>query len=332
MSDENVDINCPWMLYHMASPLGNVCYGWQDFDTYRVEVKRLYEHLEKIESTFNESTLLFMVVGAAAEEGVDEPNYKKYEQYRQLFPYYVEKAALQNIPVRIIIISPNETFDKSTYKDLEFIKYTNSEFKWDKICDGRYKSENYDVTVDIFCTPMPCEDMESNKLVIKTAKSKAYLSENPIYIKRIKDMEQIESDVKFIDKFYCQLEKLFLKIENTGGIIMCNSYAVFRDGSSLAKYRNYYMFPRIKQLFSNKYNTDGTKRLLTEWNFNMSCTNTALYMDDDYYLKETIRLCYIDPMYIAKLHHVLVTCLSFYLDNDKKIVVQFDKYTYKGKY
>lgn len=267
-------INCPWMLYHMISRVGNIFHGWQNYELYRKESLQLLQHIEKLKSVINKQSVLYIAIGAAAEEITTDVNYNKYNQYQQLFPHYIESVAKQNIPVNVIIISPNESFEKGTlyYKDPKFIDATHKDFKkmWHKIEDGVYYNDN--INVNIFCTPMMCEDMKKNKMVLQYARGLSELTEDDRFIKEINDMEQTSHDIEFITTFYKSFGELLDIVEKFGGVTICNSYAVFTDGSESAKYRNYYMFPKIMEFFVGKY----PQRILSEWSYTMSCTNTVM--------------------------------------------------------
>jgi hypothetical protein len=312
-----VKINCPWMIYRMASKLGNICHGWRNFELYRKESIRLNNYINNLLNTnaITDNTILYLAIGAAAEElftdstnDKDTEIYNKYEQYRQLLPLYIELAAINHkCPVKIIIISPNSSFEN--YKDPEFIDATNNIFKWVKASNTNYISELYNITVDIFCTPMMCNDLVENKKIIPIIRQICNAQKINIYEQITNDMEQTVEDVIFINNFYLQLSKLFDNVENKGGVIICNSYAVFHFKSNLQKYSDYFMFPEIKKLFENKY----PQRILSEWRYLMEYNKTIMYLPKIPYNK-----------YLSYVHNInnsynIISTITIIKDNNNKL-------------
>jgi hypothetical protein len=135
------------------------------------------------------------------------------------------------------------------------------------------------------------------------------------YSKIIDNMEQIRSDVDFIDSFYSVLSDLFNRVEELGGVTICNSYAVFHKDTQPFIYRNYYMFPKIKELFANRY----PKRVLSEWVFTFD--NSCTFMFFPSITSKPIRITYsehmknlgpINTLNVVDIHDSLRICVVGY--------------------
>jgi hypothetical protein len=240
-------MNNPYFLYP-----GYPVRGYPYHKEYNQDLLRLYDYIKTFDYT--SCKLLHITIGAAMEEVSQMEDYdkiyKKYSHWRQLLPEFIDMLVV-GCPVRVIIISPNESFRDCSYKDPEFIKYTNDYYDW-KRDNKSYKSQQFDITVDIFCTMMPHEEMERNKRL--TSKIGGC------------NVQQTDIDVNFIKEFYGTLENVVCDIEQFNGVVSCFSFAVFSEESELSIFNDYRMFIEIKNVFTfEKRHT----RLLCRWLFRL---------------------------------------------------------------
>jgi len=253
---EHYTINHPWFIYP-KEPFSS----YKNYNVYRNELTRL---MEFIKMDCSPNTVFFLIIGAAMEELLlfnkeDQNNIDLEYQWRQLFPYWIEKYIEENPlnPVRILIVSPNREFAED-YTPL-FVKFTE-EYNWKKHKNNRVVSSRYDIEVNIFCTPFPHIDINANK---KLTLYKRFLDE-----KMFNEIIITDNDIKFVNLFYHNLENLFNSIIKSNGVVICNSYAVFNVYSDLINVKNYKMFFQIKRIFSR---LSRDKSLLTEWVFRQNC-------------------------------------------------------------
>ena len=234
--------------------------GYDKFDTYNSESIRLLKYIKQLSQSSNKNTVFNLMCGSPLEELHNtNTNIKFKNSSYQSIPIWL-RTLPGDYPTRICIISPNNTFSPQLNKEPKFITKTNKLYKWDKKDYGHYVSKTHDIHVNIFCTLFPHNDQKRNKLIInkllKTDISQFYPS--------VKKARQTAPDIDFINQFYKSLNTLFDTIEDTGGVIIGNNYAVFRYGSSLSKYADYTMCLELKKQFPiTKYKT----RYLGEWIF-----------------------------------------------------------------
>jgi hypothetical protein len=206
-------------------------------------------------------------------------------QWQQLFPVHIKKfinyySKFDNdINVNIIIISPDEVFMDTNYKEPLFTTCCK-DFKFLKIANREYLYSQGRVTikVDIFTCPFP--QLETNMDIIRRYNT---------FIKKISDFELTglgpsENDVKFINTFYETLSSI---AENPASNMIINSYATFKN---VTGYENYGLFPSLLEL-ANKY-----KIIATEWNFTENNFLTRIVSKINFtvnYLKYS--LSYLDP-------------------------------------
>lgn len=221
-------MNNPFFTY----PGGTLRGEYNDFETYRVEAHRLLNHLKS--SILKPNTLLYICIGSAMEENKCD-DYYKYNQWRQLFPHYIETYLS---PVEIIIISPNKL------KNPGFIKITDEYLKWESSDTSTYTSSTRDIKVNIFNCMMPSENKKRTVSIAKKC------TDLPL---------QTDTDVQFINEFYSVLKEYINKANKT----ICNSFAVFRN---MPEYNDFRMFREIKDVIGNG--------ILAEWKYDEMCTNT----------------------------------------------------------
>lgn len=247
-----MDINFPWYLYP-----NQPCSGYKDYETYRLETIRLYNELVKYKPSKN--TVFQLIIGAVMEE-YKERNNNIDEHWRQLLPYYLENY-LENDEtnencVEIFIVAPNNNFKEKI--NLSLIKETDY-LNWIYDEDNKtYKSTLYDLTIKVFYTPFPSIQKNNNAEI----KNYSIMLDDYDFTPII----QTENDITFVKNFYNQLGKIFDLIEKNKGVVLCNSYAVFRSDSMYKPiYEHYKLFNEIKTLFIKKKN-----RILAEWVFKLN--------------------------------------------------------------
>jgi len=235
--------------------------GYTNFCEYNKNIEKVCNLINNILSINHKTKhMVYMAVGASMEEIPNSTDYRKYKQWRQLFPSYVEDVIIKtincNIKNTIIIISPNNNFSENDYIDPIFIKKTFNTFRWDNIDQNIYNSQRYNTTVYVFCTKMPSENINRSQRtynkIIQYQNTDMNLSSDNIL--------QNDNDIDFIKRFYDLLDRL---INNINGIFLCTSYATFAEGSMYSNnYKNYKMFRELKHIFA-KSNKDNL--VLSEW-------------------------------------------------------------------
>lgn len=269
-----LNLNNPYFTYP-----GVPFHGYLDFLEYNKELIRFLRHLENLDC--DNIRLLHINIGAAMEEVPETPDYEKYTHWRQLFPYHVEEFVL-NYPfemTEIIIISPNETFSKSKYKNPLFIKRTNDLFEWEYISDRTYMSKKYPVRVLIFHTMLPTNNLKRNKKILEKIHSLNY---DNVYTELLLLLEQTPEDLKFIKKFYEIIGTKINTIAENRGLVSCFSFAVFREGSEYSCYNDYQMFEEIKNLFNKE---SIKKTILCRWIFSYESTNMIVFNSSNSLIK-----------------------------------------------
>jgi hypothetical protein len=247
--------------------------GYMDAETYKSEVVRLHKHIDVLTETIRQNKqkcLVHLTLGSAMEEyfNCTKPNeIPKCAEYQwsQLMPYHILELIEFDIPVHHMIISPDVSFSKKSFKEPQFLKKHN-EYTW-KLSGDRCYSFNK-CNVNIFCTPVPHNDLERNNKRIKS-----YTKDNTNNY--IKEFLQTANDVQFIDSFYKSLELLFDTVNEFGGAVTCFSFAVFHKKTLKSNYCDYVMFSRIKNLFSKEYSD--INRLLAEWTYSEECYTVKPY-------------------------------------------------------
>lgn len=123
--------------------------------------------------------LWYVAVGAAAEERyvngyyTDKTMFHLAEQWRQLFPYFVEETSLKNpeVPIEVTIIAPNKHLDfrSRKFKQPVFVDKTMKQFEWKIFEDDNdvltYLSTKTRLTVKVFCTPFPSYVPTQNEFI-----------------------------------------------------------------------------------------------------------------------------------------------------------------------
>ena len=166
-----------------------------------------------------------------------------------------------NNSVRILIVSPNKEF-KQNYKPL-FCTFTNNKYRWRSCGFNKFESKFHDIKVQIYCTPFPHIDNNSE---IKLNHYIKFLDQN-----EFDNMVITENDIVFVKTFYRYLNTLINNIINRGGIAICTSYAVFNTKSDLINIQKYKMFSEILDIFKC---LPQNKSLLSEWVYKDNCYYT----------------------------------------------------------
>ena len=246
--------------------------GYKDFKTYREEVLRLYHFIETYKAGFGD--LLKFNIGAPFEEECSQ-HYFEEAHYMQLFSsqlkHFIRSRDSSN-KVTIVIISPNKSFSDKHYKTPKFIEYTDEEFNWEK-SNKFYKSHGHNVDINIFCCPMPHNDLGRGRRNAELEHMKRIKIDDAQKEFTIADITQTDSDVEFIDRFYDILKKVLVEVVELGGIVDCSSFAVFNNGGQYRHINNYIMFSEVRNLFNGDFiKIEGTnqiilKIILSEWVF-----------------------------------------------------------------
>lgn len=254
----------PYFLYP-----GSPFRGYHNYDLYNSEVLRLVEFIK--DQPF--ADLTHINIGAAMEERTSSVEYKKYFHWKQLFPTHVQDFILstknKEKRTQIITISPNITFSDQDYVEPSFLSISDHVFKWKKIENRKYVSEKYNVSIDIFYTMMPHNEIDRNKAIMAKIVMLKMVDEVPWVMK----LKQTDYDIEFIKNFYDRLESWFESINEKNGVITIFSYAVFNEGTPFTQYNRYNMFNEIKRFF----NKENNKRLLCEWVYELDNTMLSVH-------------------------------------------------------
>lgn len=253
--------------YYPKYPLA----GYLDVAQYNKQLSLLIDYFMKLQKSTS-SILFHIAIGGAMEEYLHFYNKTQNEdskedyisQWRQLFPIHIENACKSGISVRSIIICPNESFNPTCFKDPLFIKHT-PEFEWIKD-NMSYKSNKYDIEIDIFYTLMPSVNKNSEEIYCKLTD---LYKEYDIIIH-----EQTDYDKEIINNFYKTMNDTFEILEKHGSCITCFSYAVFNVESLTTMLPKYYLFSEIIQLFKTE------TRILAEWKYIPNCYSLKIYDAD----------------------------------------------------
>jgi hypothetical protein len=274
------DITFPYYFYPSCP-----CAGYLDIKTYNLELVRLFEHIKLIQET-DCKIALHITIGAAMEELINlKDSNDTNKQWQQLFPQHLRNLVEENTDTKIIhlIISPNESFSDSCYKDPKFISESKN-MKWKKNKNRWYSSEKYNMDVYIFHTMMPHVD-NRNSIIIEKLSALDFA-----YMARFK---QTDKDVTFTNNFYDEFDKMVKNIIKNNGIVTCFSFAVFNFDTVNSNINNYEMFKEITKIFDK--NTENT--LLCEWIY-----KTKNYIMVQY--KNKILLSYAHSSYDAKIKFI----------------------------
>lgn len=230
------------------------CAGYRDQPTYNFELSRLYDtmtHLQKILAQ-TEKAVLHITVGAAMEELYMDNNENIDLQWKQLYPYHLEKLAEDGHNIFHLIISPNKSFNVKHFVEPLFVSKTSDQ-EWEQCGDRHYVNKTGNYNVMIFCTMMPSDDLQNNNKVINKLVKDGYDMYGTLL--------QTKDDLEVVDAFYKQFDAMVAA--NGNGITTCFSFAVFRESTIHAmRGKDFKMFKRIKNSFTNE-NT----QLLAEWIF-----------------------------------------------------------------
>jgi hypothetical protein len=274
----NYNLNNPYFTYP-----GSPFRGYHNFTLYNEELIRLKDFIEY--ESVPQNCLVHLGIGAAMEEIPSSHNYDSFNQWRQLFPVHID-SFIDNFvdrSVKIIIVSPNITFELKNFKIPEFIKQTNDKYDWIKVNEKLYISNKYNISVNIFCTMMPTED-KRNKTIMNYFVKEELNKE----ICWIMNLEQTKSDIEFVDQFYEKLSQLFEKVNLKNGIVTCYSFAVFNELTNYNSLNDYKMFKEIVSLFSDS-KTNSTKRVLSRWYYDETCQYVVLNC-----CGKTVKISYVD--------------------------------------
>jgi hypothetical protein len=261
----NKNINFPWK-YYPVSKLGNILSEYTHYNIYREQTIELYDYF----LNFNPNqTLVYLAIGDAMEEIKNINVYETHDQWRQLFPIYIETAATSRhvAATEIIIVTPNINCNP------DFIKKTQTLFKWNKIKNNHYKSGElkYNINVRVFITPLPCIDPKNIELM-KHLKEK---NQEIFTESQINELEQTTNDINFLNEFNLLLTQYINKVR-INGAILCNYFAVFNNKSLYSAYNNFYFSPILKSLIKNLDKNIVMNALLLKWTYITTNTTTAL--------------------------------------------------------
>jgi hypothetical protein len=303
MAEFNTDLNIkyPYFLYPGYPFRG----GYTKFELYRSETCKLFDYINNYK--IQNKTLFHLTIGAAMEEVIDALEYDVKQQWRQLLPQHVDiwAAYANGLPIDIVIVSPNVSFSDEEYIDPIFISKTQEKYEWIKIENRKYKSEKFNINIDIFCTMFPHIDPRNNILIEKAINIKNIDQ----YYPYIDDARQTDKDKIFVNKFYKNLDTLFCKIKEKQGIVTCFSFAVFNNKSCFNKYNDYKMISEIKKLFDM---FDIETSLLCEWVHDINNTNMLVYNKVNVFFikKKKLYIDYTDYNYDSA--HIIVKLDSSY--------------------
>lgn len=258
-----MNINFPWKIYPVSN-LGNIVSEYTHYDIYRKNTLLLNKYLQN--NAINTCTCYYLAIGDAMEELKNNNLFNTHDQWRQLFPFYIEEISM-SFKTEIIIITPNIHCNPS------FLLKTNTKFKWTLDENSEYKkytSNNYNVVINIFITPFPSLDQENERFINDlTNKTKIELEE------QIQNLIQTKEDIIFLNNFNSQL-KIFIDKIKESGVILCNYFAVFNSLSIYSNYDNFYFSPILRSLITNFNNKNYINNLLLKWKYTLTETNTYL--------------------------------------------------------
>ena len=257
----NQELNHPFFIY----PRGFMS-EYNDYNHYRIEVKRLGEFINNLPDEINEQNanrtqiLIPFIIGSPMEDSLAKSNTSKENifQFRQMFPNYINNFIQSNSDnkfIQIVIISPDNIFSpESNIKPL-FTLHESFVFDMTNLNEYVYIDENITIKVNIFNCPVPCFETRLN-LVCRYNQT---LSDTEKNVYNIVTYNQTQYDIKFIDNFYSSLDRLFSLNSNPSVKLVINSWVSFKNLDGISE--GYKMFPKILEL-ANKYNI-----IACEWEF-----------------------------------------------------------------
>ena len=279
--------------------------GYNDIESYNVELIRLNEYVRSLTSSISTKILLHISAGSAAEELYIENHTEINFLWQQLFPQHLQNS---KIPVIHIIISNSRMFHDK-YIPL-FVKNT-PELDWDTDCDkNTIKSKKLNITVKIFYTGMPSKSDYSK--IVSALRVRSIFDEEGLA-----RIEQTNADREFTNMFYLNLEALFNKVNSYDGFVTCFSFVVFKKDTEKGKFDGYYLFQEIKKLFTDDYKH--SKRLLAEWIYRLGFYSVIIFNGDEE--TENKCVCFVTPKSLTKdtLKHNDISLLN--MDSNLKLVI-----------
>jgi hypothetical protein len=292
MAAVQIELVNPYFMYP-----GTPVHGYEDFELYNSELIRLDNTFKQVIPTIakQKNVLFHFTIGAAMEEMAGDENIDINEQYKwmQLFPFHVQNHLKtdKNNSAILFIVSPNVILTPN------FIRHTNTDYKWQKININTYVSTTYNCKVYIFTTMMPDIDIERNNYYVKTIEKLA-IGQEELCLNPMK-WKHSQQDINFVKNFYINLH-LYKNIITANNYFTCFSFAVFRYNTINSKYNNYNMFKKLTELFVNS----NENMLLAEWIWCHDNTNMKIFNSDKYisyiYISEQPQLVVINNKLIVK--------------------------------
>jgi len=256
-------LNNPYFCYP-----GFPCAGMFNLELSNSELIKLHRYILSLMDTINKKSFLNLCIGTGAEEYFVETHNDIQFQWQQLFPEHLQTRAKQDpsFPIVNIIITPS-SFMTRDYTPA-FIRHA-PEFNWYSEERNTYRSHSHNIVVKIFNCPMPSKfDYEP---VLERIKSAGIITDEEFF--RIYD--QTEQDKSFINRFYRDLGLLFNIVNGHWGYVTCLSSAVFNSDTSKSKFKDFYLFKEIINLFP--LNHMSSNRLLAEWIYRPLCYTMNIY-------------------------------------------------------
>lgn len=273
-------LNNPWFSYP-----GMPCAGYVNADvkdSYLRELFRLQTEIKTLSSTIikdKKAILFHLTIGSPMEEaGVEEIEKKNCQfQMHQLIPHHLLMAGKNGIEVINFVVCPNEVSKPMFYeKTSDFIKEKQT----------IYKHKNLPIKILFFTTLIPTDDTVRNKKIIKLLDEK--FTDMDVY-------KQTLEDVKFVGKFYFDLETSLSTVKSLGGACTCFSFAVFNDDTLNRQYNNFSMFKEILNVY-HKNNS-----VIAEWVFRYKTyTLNNFSFDNGSISSRLLPICYVPYMKLAE--------------------------------
>lgn len=246
-------LNNPYILYP-GFPMS----GYHNYEIYNTQLMLLKKYIDTLTShieTNKKSIILHFTFGSAMEECNDE----RYDfQWRQLFPYHLEKATILYPKTEIIniVISPNKTFEIGTpnYKSPNFVE--KSDIKFMDYMNGTICAKETNYVTRIFCTMMPSIDINNKIIIDKFKEKKGFEFVN------FDQMTQTSYDIEYTTMFYNSMKRLVNTVVKYNGCVTAFSFAVFNKESEKSRFNGYYLFKEIESVFQHS-----DKVILCEWIF-----------------------------------------------------------------
>lgn len=329
---EELKLNHPWTIY-WKEPMSS----YTNYSTYYSELLRFYGFITDIAKNIeileeNQVQLTTLILGTPMESALHKKDCSDIYlfQWQQLFPKHIFNfikyySKLNNdININIIIVSPDDIFmDDKYHEPLFTIKC--DDYKFVKIKNREYihNSEKLTIKVDIFTCPFP--QLEKRKNIIEKC-NLVVCKYIPDY--EIKDFAPTENDIKFIDIFYYQFEKI---ASNSRSNLIINSFAVFRN---IYDFGTFGLFPTLLEI-ANKYQIIATEWIFDECNF-LTRIVSKIKMTIDHFNNF---VSYVEPCYVSSMHDYKKINTNILKNKSKNICIiikfpyynlvyrQIDKYT-----